>query len=248
MSVYYKKEGEGKPLFLLHSGGMNHTEWDPQVKFLSQHYMLIRPDHPGHGNTSMKGETLTIQECGESILEIMAKEGVTSAHICGSSMGGATALWLTRHYPELVEKLVLYRVSYYKNKESYQGTQNMADPNHWVRLGIDGIMSKMHIGQGDEESWKEVIKRVSQAMDPSNSDHDATLKDLKKITTPVLIACGDRDPLVPMDELMEMYQAFPESALWIMPYATHITATNLWRKGIFAEELHRFLQRTRPPV
>lgn len=245
MMVYYQRIGEGEPLILLHSGGMSHREWLPQVPHLEERYSLILIDLPGHGDTPMKGERLSIRECGEAVLSVMDREGLDRAHLCGSSMGGATALWIAMHHNERVDRLIFYRANYYKSQASYEGTLKMADPEHWVGLGIAQILSDLHLGQGDKDSWKEVIQRVSQALDPKDSDHGYTLEELATIEQPVLIVCGDRDPLVPMDDLLDMYYAFPDAALWIMPDATHITGTNIWRSEIFAREIERFLRRRR---
>ncbi len=244
--VFYQKIGEGEPLFLLHSGGMSHTEWAPQIPYLQEQFTLYLLDLPGHGNTPMKRERLTIKECGEAVLWVMEQEGLEKAHLCGSSMGGATALWVAMHHNEKVDRLILYRINYCKTETTFKGTQSMGDPEHWVRLGMDRLMSKMHLGQGDEESWKEVIKRVGDAMNPEISDHGYPLEAFKELETRTLLVCGDRDPLVPMGDLLAMYQTLPNSALWILPEATHITQTNLWRKEIFADEITRFLTRTRP--
>lgn len=243
--VFYKKVGEGDPLFLLHSGGMSHTEWAPNIQFLQDQFTLYLLDLPGHGQSKMKGEKLSIRECGEAVLWVMEQEGLEKAHLCGSSMGGATALWVAMNHAEKVDRLILYRVNYCKTQDTFGGTRSMGDPEHWVRLGMDKIMSRMHLGQGDEESWKEVITRVGDALNPADSDHGYALSELAKLETRTMVVCGDRDPLVPIDDVLEMYKTIPNSALWVLPEATHITQTNLWRKQIFSEEITRFLTRTR---
>jgi hypothetical protein len=40
-----------------------------------------------------------------------------------------------------------------------------------------------------------------------------------------------------------MFGAIPNCGLWMMPYATHVTATGTWRAESFALEVTRFLQR-----
>ena len=62
---------------------------------------------------------------------------------------------------------------------------------------------------------------------------------------PTLLICGDRDEVVPLGEVLAMHEVLPDSELWILPGAGHITATNTWRKRIFDEELRRFLGRRR---
>lgn len=245
--TFYKETGKltGPALILLHSGGMNHSEWQPQLSLFEKYYRVICIDQPGHGASLMQGARLSIQECGLAVLSIMAHLDIEQAYFCGSSMGGATTLWIARHYPEKISKMILYRVNYRKNEGTFEQTNLMANPSYWQKVGLEGYLSKLHEAQGNQESWKQVIQRVSEALDPECSDHNHTIADLEKMQMPCLIACGDRDPLVPIADLLAMYAAFPHADLWIMPHASHVTATNTWRASIFAEEVHRFLARVR---
>ncbi len=158
-------------------------------------------------------------------------------------MGGATALWLAVHHPARVAKLVLYRVSYHKNEHTHGGTREMADAAYWRGVGLAGWLSRIHQPQGGPDAWEQVITRVSEALDPATSDHAHTIETLRELRCPTLVVCGDRDPLVPMDDVLAMYDHIPDCGLWLLPHATHVTATNTWRAEAFATEILRFLQR-----
>ncbi len=242
--LHYTEAGaHGEALILLHSGGMCGEEWKPQMATLARHFRTLAPDQPGHGASPMRAERLTIADCGRAVLELMDALGIARAHLCGSSMGGATALWLAVHHPARVAKLVLYRVSYHKNEHTHAGTRSMADPAYWRGVGLDKWLSKIHAPQGGPDAWMQVIGRVSDALDPASSDHTHTLDTLRALAAPTLVAVGDRDPLVPLEDALAMFEAIPDSGLWVMPYATHVTASNTWRAEAFAQELVRFLQR-----
>ncbi len=68
------------------------------------------------------------------------------------------------------------------------------------------------------------------------------LDDLAQIQAETLIIVGERDPLIPLSTVVDMYDTIPQCALWVMPKATHITASNTWRAPAFAEEISRFLR------
>ena len=241
--LYHTDTGQGDPLVLLHSGGMNHQEWTPQLAHLNPFYRVICPDQPGHGQSPMLSHKLRIKDCAQAVVALLDHLHIQRAHICGSSMGGATALWIARHMPERVSSLCLYRVNYHKNEATHRETYSMARPEYWQKMGLTAYLSKLHLAQGGELAWQQVIARVAEALDPKDSDHDHTLDDLTQINQPVLLVCGDRDPLVPISDLLDMHNHFPHSALWLMPYASHITASNTWRADMFALELRRFLLR-----
>lgn len=247
--LYYQTFGEKshQPLLLLHSGGMAGSEWQPQIPLWQDRYFVIVPDLLGHGQSALPdGERLSIDGLGRAVLELLDHLGLDAVNVCGSSMGGATALWLAIHHPERVKRAIVYRISYRKNPATYEQTRLMADPAYWQRFGLHQWLSKIHEPQGGVDAWKQVIARVSESLDPEHSAHDHTQSALAQLPMPVLLVAGDRDPVAPLDEVLLMYHAIPHADLWILPHATHITATNTWRAAAFAEEVRRFLSRPLP--
>ncbi len=243
--MYYEKHNNAnaETLILLHSGGMGAIEWQPQIKYLTSSFNLLIPDLPGHGRSQLnEGEQLSISLMGQAVVSMLEKEGVNQAHILGSSMGGAVALWIALNYPHVVDKLIIYRIGYSKNDDTYEQTLAMADPEYWRQYGMHQWLSKLHEPQGGKDAWQNVIANVSRVLNPESSEHNHSLEDLKTIKAKTLLIAGDRDPLIPTPTLLEMANAIPNSAIWIMPQASHITATNTWRAASFAEEVSRFLR------
>ncbi|PIE81361.1 MAG: alpha/beta hydrolase [Cardiobacteriales bacterium] len=246
MMYYQKIQSDAKntdTLVLLHSGGMGGVEWQPQIKPLSKHFNLLVPDLLGHGKSLLPaGETLSVSLMAKAVIKMLTDESVEKAHILGSSMGGAVALWIALKYPQFVDKLIIYRIGYTKNGETYEQTRQMANPEYWKKYGLHRWLSQLHTPQGDENSWEQVIANVSKVLDPETSDHNHNLSDLQAIGSPTLLIAGDSDPLIPLDTLLAMKNAIPNCALWVMPQATHITASNTWRANHFSEEIFRFLK------
>lgn len=241
--MFYQKIGQGQPLVLLHSGGMAGEEWRPQIVELEKRFLLLVPDLLGHGKSPMIAPRLSVEDMGRAVIEMLDKEGITQAHCCGSSMGGAVVLWLALNAPERVKTATIYRISYRKNTATHDQTKQMANPAYWQQYGLQRWLSQLHEPQGGEAAWQEVITRVSDALNPQTSAHNHELSRLAEIRCPVLLVVGDRDPVAPLDEVLAMYRTIPNAALWVMPFATHITASNTWRAKAFAEELKRFISR-----
>ncbi len=242
-TLHYTESGQGDPLILLHSGGMSGAEWKPHLPLFARIFRVIAPDHLGHGRSPMIAEKLTVADMGRSVLELLNELGLARAHLVGSSMGGAVALWLTVHHPDRVNTLVLYRVGYRKDEVTHADTRNMADPAYWRGVGMHKWLSDIHYSQGGADAWETVIGRVAEALEPATTDHAHDLEILERITQPTLIVVGDRDPVAPLEQILEMFGAIPNAGLWVMPYATHVTATNTWRAESFVLEVSRFLQR-----
>ncbi len=240
-SLYYRDQGQGPALVLLHSGGMTGAEWQSQLTTLGAHFRLLVPDLPGHGRSPLVAGALSVAGCGRAVVEWLDQLHVERAHLAGSSLGGAVALWLALNHPDRIDKLVLYRVNYRKTEAGHGHTRQLATPEYWHRAGLARWMARAHEPQGGPEAWHKVIARVAASMDPTTTDHAHRLEDLGVIDRPTLLIAGDRDPLAPLDDLVAMYRMLPSAGLWLLPYATHVTAANTWRSESFALELDRFL-------
>ena len=48
---------------------------------------------------------------------------------------------------------------------------------------------------------------------------------------------------MPLEHALDMVRHIADSGLWVLPFASHVTATNTWRAESFALELTRFLLR-----
>jgi 3-oxoadipate enol-lactonase len=239
-STYGKPEN--RPLLLLHAGGMTKHEWDPFVEAWSKHFYLVAPSALAHGSSPNAPE-ITVSGMARATLELLDHLEIDTAHILGSSMGGAIAIWIALTAPERVERLVIFRTSYHSGPETHRGVQLMAEPETWRQWRMDQWMSEQHEPQGGPEAWIEVTRKVAAAFDPATTDHAHDPGDLATITHRTLIISGDRDPVVPLDEAITMYRSIPDAALWVLPNATHFMGTEGWRRGAFEQEILRFLRR-----
>lgn len=238
---------EDRPaLVLLHSGGMAGREWEDHVEPLSRRHRLLIPDLPGHGKTPLEDEALTVAGMASAVLALLDEHDLEQAHLVGSSMGGAVALHLGLEHPGRVDRLVLFRTGYRKREEEREATLALAHPERWERLGMDHWLSEVHEPQGGPEAWKQVIARVAETFDPRKQEDPRSLGELEGLGAPTLLVVGDRDPLVPLSEVLDMHATIRDSELWVLPGATHIVGVRTWRRALFDTELERFLRRKRP--
>lgn len=241
---YYQTFGDktNPALLLLHSGGMCGMEWKNQIEEFKKRYYLLIPDLPGHGKTLLNGKEFKISTLAEAAISLLEVEKIDRTAICGSSLGAATAMYISLKYKEKIAAAVFFRMSYRKNIGAYQQTCKMAEPEYWKKYGMHKWLSEIHEPQGGENAWEEVIKRVQNSLNPEITEHNHKLEDFQNIDFPVLIISGDRDPVSPLEDAIALHNTIKTSSLWIMPDTDHITATNTWRSDIFSTEIMRFLR------
>ncbi|MCB0077688.1 MAG: alpha/beta fold hydrolase [Anaerolineales bacterium] len=229
-------------LLLLHAGGMTREEWEPFLSAWAEHFFVITPSALAHGGSSNVPK-LSISRMADATLALLDELGVERAHVLGSSMGGAIALWLALTVSERLHTLAIYRMSYHSSPHLFAEVQRMAAPEAWQAWRMEAWIREQHLSQGGPQAWQTVTQKVADAFDPATTDHHHDLGDLATIDLPTLIISGDRDPVVSLDEAVAMYNAIPDASLWVVPHATHFMGMEGWRRQSFEQELLRFWRR-----
>lgn len=229
---------------LLHAGGMTKHEWDVFIPTWSQHFYLIIPSAEAHG-ASPNVASFSISSLADATLRVLDHLGIQKAHVIGSSMGGATALWMALTAASRIDKLIVFRTTYHSDKETHEGVLRLAEPETWRQWRMDKWMQEQHLPQGGPDAWVQVTQKVAAAFDPATTDHAHDLGDLATIPHSTLLITGDRDNVVPLQDMVDMYRTIPNSALWVLPNATHFMGTDGWRREEFEQEILRFLRTKR---
>ncbi|GAA0597510.1 alpha/beta hydrolase [Streptomyces crystallinus] len=101
-----------------------HVAADPRLATRRQLFV----DLPGHGISDRPADFgYRLEELADALAAALDAAGVTGADIAGHSMGGAVAIVLASHRPDLVSRLVL--------------TEANLDPNPAPKAGSSGIAS-----------------------------------------------------------------------------------------------------------
>ena len=193
-------------LLLLNALGTTTGLWDAQVTPLSRMLRVIRCDTRGHGGSDAPPGDYTLDRLGHDALAVLDAAGVQQAHVCGVSLGGLTALWLARHAPERVDRIVA------ANTGARVGT-----PEMWRRR-IAAAREEGMAALAEPATQRWFTARFRQA-DPETVDRfrtmisgcrtagyagccavlrDADLRDeIHRIDASTLVVTGTHDPATP---------------------------------------------------
>src|SRR2546423_6583126 len=106
-SIRVHRKGSGPTLALLHCLGVDHGLWDIAATGLEHDFTLLSYDFPGHGETHVPDRGYSIEDLSRQLTAVLAREGVTRAHVAGISLGGLVAQHFAATNPKLVDRLVL---------------------------------------------------------------------------------------------------------------------------------------------
>lgn len=112
--IFYRTEGKGKPVLLLHGFAENGNIWNQQIKSLKNKCLLIIPDLPGSGNSEMLNDSASLENFADIIKVIYDEEiAKNSNQFCmiGHSMGGYVTLAFAQKYESLLNSFGLFHSS-----------------------------------------------------------------------------------------------------------------------------------------
>jgi len=217
MQMYYEESGEGAPLLLLHNFGGCAKSWHPHVEQLARHRRLIIPDLRGHGRSTNPARAFTHREAALDVFALLDELGIERVEAMGMSSGGMTLLHMATQQPERVEAMVLIGAT------SHFPEQARAIMRRTVPEGLDAAELEEWgaCSSRGEAQTREVIELFHRMKD-TYDDMNFTRPFLGTITARTLIVHGDRDEFFPVSIPVEMYEAIPDSYLWIVPDGGHI--------------------------
>ena len=101
--------GEGDPILLIHGGMGEAFQWGSILPSLARGHRVLAVDRPGHGLADpfdYRGVDL-MRHARQFVGEIMDAEGLPSAPIVATSMGGLWGVAFALEHPERVPRLLL---------------------------------------------------------------------------------------------------------------------------------------------
>ncbi|MBN1178983.1 MAG: alpha/beta fold hydrolase [Anaerolineae bacterium] len=107
VTMFYRLEGSGPPVLLLHGMGSCADDWFFQFPALVDRYTVLAVDLRGHGRSAAPPAPYTIAGMADEVAALMVALQLDLAHVVGLSLGGLVAQSLAVRHAERVRTLVL---------------------------------------------------------------------------------------------------------------------------------------------
>jgi pimeloyl-ACP methyl ester carboxylesterase len=107
VTLHYMTAGHGMPLILLHGYAETSRMWKPIIPVLAARFMVIAPDLPGIGDSSIPADGLDMKTAAIRIHALARSLGVQKAEVVGHDIGLMVAYAYAAQFPAEVEKLVV---------------------------------------------------------------------------------------------------------------------------------------------
>ena len=195
MSLFHRDDGRGTPLLLLHGFTGSGDDWNHVFAEPLAGYRAITPDLPGHGRSPNPRPDFKFADVARDMFALLDRLGIDRVKAIGMSAGANTLLHMATQQPSRIVSMI-----------HVSGTPRFPDQARAI----------MRATTGDD-----ALSRHARAFADDRDDMNFTPATLAAITATTLIVHGDRDPLYPVEQAVELLRGIPNSSLWVVPNGGH---------------------------
>lgn len=212
MGVPAQTDGGSRPLVLVHGIGVSSRYMVPTIKRLAPHYRVYAPDLPGFGHSYKPPRALNISELADALAAWMEAVGLQSAALLANSFGCQVVAEFAVRHPERIEKAVL-------QGPTVDPAARTARQQIWRLLRnapTDPPSHALNIARDYRDCGTRRLLRTLRYM-----LEDRIEEKLPRVSVPLLVVRGSRDPIVPQRWAEEATALLPRGRLVVVPGAGH---------------------------
>ena len=194
--------GDVAPLLFLHGAlGSRQEVRHLLAAFPERECILV--DLPGHGLSHAPSEPLTIATTADLLLRLLRSLEIASVDIVGYSLGGYLGIEMALRSPMHVRSIISHAMKFYWSEEMIETALQGLDwdavrQNERRREKLESF----HTGSGAEQAF-----RIASDIIAGFRDDRLTEERVKQLRQPLLLSVGDTDQLVPLAEILSLYQS-----------------------------------------
>ncbi len=238
---HLRQSGTGPSILLLHGTGADSTSWEPIAPLLAPHWSLLAPDLPGHGASEpVSADALTLPALVAAITGLLRTFQQRPVAIIGHSAGAAIALALTESLGQLPVVGIAPALS--------EPPAVLAGPARWLGRALAGSDTALrwlaHLGH-QPRTARLIFAQARATVSADRLRHYTDLisqpahlraaltlmaewrlasleQTLPRLTSPVLLLAGSRDPWYPPRIVQTFADRLPHAACATIPDAGHL--------------------------
>lgn len=253
LTVSYGDVGEGRPIVLVHGGGLSSRMWGGFVEGAAGSYRLLTPDTRNHGGTDNPSGTFSYELAAEDLAGFISALGLESPVVMGYSDGGIIVELFLLHHPGVASAAVIggatNRVAaddhYMSGMRAFYGYDGRGELPSSVLDALEanapGFVERLralHGGDAAPNRWRELHQLAWPTWTTAMT---IPLEDLATIDIPVLYVLGQHDDFFNPEDALAAAEAVPQGEIAVIPGASHGAFRE--RPGIFSSIVLDFLER-----
>ncbi len=211
--IFYKMQ----KILLLHGALGSQDHFTAVKEKLSTVFVVYTFNFKGHGGTAMPDD-FSIANFAAEIGLFLDQNKVEKINIFGYSMGGYVGLYFAKNSPERVEKLFTLATKWNWTTASAAQETKLLNPTI-IKEKVPKFAANLEQLHGD--SWEILMHKTAVMMLQLGAQPTFQDTIFQEIATPILLAVGDKDAMVSIEETTHVYRLLPNAQLLIVPDMAH---------------------------
>jgi pimeloyl-ACP methyl ester carboxylesterase len=268
--VFYREEGEGSVVVLLHGIAGCSATWDAVLPRLAARHTVVAPDLLGHGESAKPRGDYSLGAYASGVRDLLAVLGHDRVTVVGHSLGGGIAMQFAYQFPEWCERLVLvgsgglgkevspllralsapgaeYVLALLLNSRLHGWARSVGTTVGRVGIRGDQLMTELWNSYSrltDVRAQRAFFHTIRSVIDPAGQRVSARDRLYLAADMPTLIVWGDKDSVIPVEHAAIAHELIPGSRLEIFEGCGHFVPIEAPER--FVEVLEDFLATTDP--
>ena len=227
MDIFYKVEGKGRKIVLLHGWGGNSDSFLPVFNYLSSKFCVYTIDFPGFGQSAAPEKPWDVGDYKNMLLKLFDELNIDKACLIGHSFGGRVSIMFSAEHPLRVDKVVL---------ADSAGILPRRTIKYYFRVYKFKLMKKLYLalspGNNKQAKMEEFYKKYgSTDYKESGSMRQTFVKVVNQnlrgylplIKCPTLLIWGENDKDTPLQYGKIMEKEIPDAGLVVFKGAGHFS-------------------------
>lgn len=234
VDLYFRREGSGTPLVVLHGLFGSCDNWGTIGRALSSEFDVVLVDQRDHGR-SPHTDHIDYTVMAEDVHALVTRLGLKDIMLVGHSMGGKTAMAFAQRWPGLLKHLMVidigpreYALSYHgpiieallssdlPNKHSRKEVEEHLSA-HVEEVGmVQFLMKSLYWEKPDVLGWRFNVPVIAR-------DIDHILGGIAPdvVRVPTLFVRGGRSDYIERADIPAIREQFPNSRVETIEFAGH---------------------------
>ena len=206
-------------LLLLHGAIGAKDQLQPLATAFQDKYIVHTLNFSGHGGNDFPLEPFSMEVFANDVLHYLQQNNINQANVFGYSMGGYVAMYLAKHHPQLINKVVTLATKFYWDETIASKEIKMLDADT-IEQKIPAFATQLQ-QRHTPQNWKLLLEKTITLLLSLGKNNTLQLEDYTTINTPSLLLLGDRDKMITLDETLAVYKQLPNAQLGMLPNTAH---------------------------
>lgn len=206
-------------LILLHGALGTPDYFDFLEKNLYEGFNIFKPKLSGHAGAAMLSTQISMQGYVDELADFISKKKLNKVHIFGYSMGGYIALKYASNYPEKVKSIMTLATKWNWDEAVAERESAMLDPDK-IKSKVPQFAQYLAHIHG-QEHWENLTRQIAKMLLNLGRDPLLDKETLTALKVPILLASGDKDNMIKIEETIYTAQKIPNADIAILPNTLH---------------------------